>query len=485
MDYLKSSLDMILTNVPQLLGALAVLIIGWIIAKFIASKIGKVIEKNEKLKSLFSKFSGEGDTEVKVSKIIVKFVYYILMIFVITAVFESLGFSILTQPLTQFLGSIFTFLPQLIGAVVLFVVAWITATVVKLIVVKALKIIKLDEKIKGDSEAEVSISKPIGDILFWFIFLVFLPGILSALSMEGILEPIQNLLNKILESFPNIFAAIAIILIGWFIAKKVKEASTQIFSSLGVDKMNEKNNSSQDSMKLSVILGTIIYVLILIPVVVSGFDMIGLTVVTIPAMNMMDGIMSFLPNLFSAIVIIYLAYFVGNILGELVSGIVSNLKLESVLIDIGLLSSKGKDNNISKLIGNLVKVAIIFFAILEASNILGFGQLTLLVDQFIVLVGQIILGLVIIGIGLYLAQLFANIINKRESTSSGILAIVAKSTIIFLSLAMGLRQMGIANEIINMAFGFTIGAIAVASAIAFGIGGKDTASKLLAKFEKK
>ena len=50
---------------------------------------------------------------------------------------------------------------------------------------------------------------------------------------------------------------------------------------------------------------------------------------------------------------------------------------------------------------------------------------------------------------------------------------------------MGLRQMGIANEIINMAFGFTIGAIALGIAVAFGIGGRDIAAKKLEELDKK
>ena len=61
---------------------------------------------------------------------------------------------------------------------------------------------------------------------------------------------------------------------------------------------------------------------------------------------------------------------------------------------------------------------------------------------------------------------------------------IAKIAILIFVGAMGLRQMGIANEIINMAFGFTLGAIAVALAIAFGIGGRDMAAKKLEEFDK-
>ena len=57
----------------------------------------------------------------------------------------------------------------------------------------------------------------------------------------------------------------------------------------------------------------------------------------------------------------------------------------------------------------------------------------------------------------------------------------ARGAIIILAVAMGIRQMGVAEDIISLAFGLTLGALAVALAIAFGIGGRDAAAKLIEK----
>jgi hypothetical protein len=46
-------------------------------------------------------------------------------------------------------------------------------------------------------------------------------------------------------------------------------------------------------------------------------------------------------------------------------------------------------------------------------------------------------------------------------------------------LAMGLRAMGIADDIVNLAFGLTLGAVAVAVALSFGLGGREAAGKLM------
>jgi hypothetical protein len=69
---------------------------------------------------------------------------------------------------------------------------------------------------------------------------------------------------------------------------------------------------------------------------------------------------------------------------------------------------------------------------------------------------------------------------RRASPEGGQLAAnVARFAILGLVIAMGLRAMGIANEIVQLAFGLTLGAIAVAVALAFGLGGREAAGKLL------
>jgi len=466
----------------KIIGAIAILVIGLLLAKYIASGIGKLIEKNPKINEWVNKFFGETEREIKFGRIVVKTIYYILMIFVITAVFEALGFTILTEPLNKFLGNISSFIPQIIGAVMLLAAAWILARIVKFFVIKGLALVKFDEKMAVE-EGRAPLSQAIAEIAYWFVFLIFLPGILSALSLGGILQPVQNMLNKILSVLPNLIGAGLIIAIGWFIAGKIREAAAQVLRSVGIDRIGKEEVEKKN--RLSEIIANIVYVLILIPVLVAGLDMIGLSAVTRPATNMLDRVLGFIPNLFSAFVIVYVAYFIGRLLGDLVSRVLGKMGIEKLLADMGLITPEGAKTTISAMAGNLVKIAIVFFAALEAANILGLDMLAGLVDQFIVLVGHIILGLVIIGVGLYIAQLVASVISSKKSASSDMLSAIARISIIVLAIAMGLRQMGIANEIINMAFGFTIGAVAVAAAIAFGIGGKEMAAKALAKLEKK
>jgi hypothetical protein len=119
------------------------------------------------------------------------------------------------------------------------------------------------------------------------------------------------------------------------------------------------------------------------------------------------------------------------------------------------------------------------FASIEALRLLGFASVAELVTSFTAFAGQIVLGLIIFAIGLYLANLAANTIVAADTKQTTMLALVARISITVLAGAMALRQMGLADEIINLAFGLLLGAIAVAAALAFGLGGREIAARQL------
>jgi hypothetical protein len=101
--------------------------------------------------------------------------------------------------------------------------------------------------------------------------------------------------------------------------------------------------------------------------------------------------------------------------------------------------------------------------------------LTALVAGITVIFGQILSGLIVFAIGLFLANLAYNIITSSGDRQAQILGQVARIVIIVFVSALALRQIGIAGEIVNLAFGLLLGALAVAIALAFGLGGRDIA----------
>lgn len=121
------------------------------------------------------------------------------------------------------------------------------------------------------------------------------------------------------------------------------------------------------------------------------------------------------------------------------------------------------------------------FAVVEAGNQLGFQRFSDLILTFIEFAGDVLLGSVILIIGFMLANAAYEAIS-RASGSPTPLARVARFAILGIVLAMGLRAMGIADDIVNLAFGLTLGAIAVAVALAFGLGGREAAARLASRW---
>ena len=118
----------------------------------------------------------------------------------------------------------------------------------------------------------------------------------------------------------------------------------------------------------------------------------------------------------------------------------------------------------------------------EAAALLGFESLEQKTSQVLGVAGHVLFGVVLFGLGLALANFVADAVSSAAGANAALLSTLARVAILVLTGAIALRQMGIANEIIESAFTLTLGAIAVAAAIAFGFGGRDLAARQLERW---
>ncbi|MCG8368062.1 MAG: mechanosensitive ion channel, partial [Pseudanabaenales cyanobacterium] len=133
----------------------------------------------------------------------------------------------------------------------------------------------------------------------------------------------------------------------------------------------------------------------------------------------------------------------------------------------------------AEIVGLIVLVAIVLFGVITATEILQFGALTDIVRAVLRVASRVLSGVVVFAVGLYLANLAFRLIANMRGAQANTLAQTARIAIIALVGAMALQQMGVATNIVNLAFGLLLGAIAVAIAIAFGLGGRDVAAEQL------
>jgi len=408
------------------------------------------------------------------------------MLFVLIAFFQALGLTLITEPLNQLLVQVFRYAPRLLGAGLLLLLAWVLASLLRHLVSRALSVAKIDERFGSqvglEEEERVPLTKTLADAVYWLVFLLFLPAVLSALALEGLLEPVQGMIDKVLGFLPNIFAALLILAIGWLLARIVQRIVTNLLAAVGADQLSERVGLAPvlGKQRLSGLLGLVLYILILIPVLIAALNALALEAITRPATNMLDTILGALPVIFAAGLVVAIAYVVGRVVAGLIINLLTGVGFNTILVRLGLGKRPAEgERTPSEIVGYLVMVAIMLFASIEALRLLGFESVAELVIQFTVFAGQVMLGLIIFGLGLYLANLAARAVRASGAAQAGLLALATRISILVLAGAMALREMGLANEIINLAFGLLLGAIAVAVALAFGLGAREIAAREL------
>lgn len=492
-DYAQGIITRIVDFLPTLLGAVLILLVGWLIAAIASSIVRGLLNRTRIDNRIAASLTGGRDVP-QIEGIIANVVFWIILLLTLVAVLNQLNLQVASQPLNNILTEIGFYIPRIFGAAILLSVAWGVATLVKLITVRGLDAVGIDERLNPPTQDatnlnRVSLSQTIGTALYWFIFLLFLVPVLENLGLQQALLPVQALITQVLSVLPNILGAALIAVIGWFVANIVRRIVTNLLATTGVDHMGSRFglSSASGAQSLSSIIGTLVYVLILIPVAISALTTLQIQAISVPAIAMLEQVLNAVPLIFTAAAILTIAYFLGRFVADLVTSVLTSIGFNNIFHIIGLPSlsrpaastgtteSRLPSRTPSEIAGFIVLVGIMLFATVAAVNILNIPALTALVTGILIISGRILAGLVIFAVGLFFANLAFSIITSSGNAQSRILGQVARISIITLVSAMALQQIGVAPDIVNLAFGLLLGAIAVAIALAFGLGGRDIA----------
>lgn len=496
---------------PKLLWAVVLLLAGWVVATLVALAVKKIfrqIRLNERL-TRWSGGRATAEQPLPISRWVAALVYWVIFLFAIIASLNALDLTSVSTPLNNFLDQIFAYLPRIGGVAVLLGIGWITATLVRALVVNGLGRFNLDDRLAQQTgldrdSSPIVLNETIGNVLFWFILLLFIPLILSALRLEGLLAPVEGLIDSFLQAIPRIITAGLTLAVGWIIARIVRGVVTNLLVAVGADQLGSRlgmRSPSMEGLSLSNLAGTLVYVLVLIPTVVAALHELEIEAISAPAISMLEQVLTAIPQIIMAGVIIALAYVVGRFVANLVSDLLQSAGFDNILAILGLpdlattapvtvqpgLDEEGQPvatvqspgRTPSELVGLITLVAIVLFGVITATEILNFAGLTEIVRAVLRVGARVLSGVLVFAVGLYLANLAFRLINAMETGQAKLLAQAARVAILIFVGAMALQQMGVAPDIVNLAFGLLLGAIAVAIAIAFGLGGRDVAADQL------
>ncbi|MDZ7844981.1 MAG: mechanosensitive ion channel [Anaerolineales bacterium] len=478
-EFFQTFIDQLSGSTLNILSAFAILIVGWIVALILAAIVRKILKRTQLDDKIARWLATDDQPSADSSRVGGKAVYYLVMLFVLVAFFQQLGLTMVTTPINAFLTEVLRFAPRLLGAGLITLAAWLIASVLKFAITKTLQATKVEERLRdsaGMEEGEPQIGQSLANAAFWLVFLLFLPAILDALGMAGLVAPVQAMFDQLLSVIPNLIGAGAILLVGWFVARIVREVITNLLAAAGADRLSRRLELKDQ--KISKLAGTVVHALIMIQVVIAALDTLDIEAISGPATRMLTVVWDTIPLLFGAVLVLGVSYYIGLWVKRLVANLLSSAGFDRVLVWIGLGSEPSEGQSTpSEIVGTLVLVGIMLFAAVEAANLLRLNIVATLVSEVIGFVGQAVLAVIIFGAGMYLANLAGSIIKSTGIKNAKLLGQVTRVAVIFLVIAMALGQLGVATEIVNLAFGLLLGAVAVAIALAFGLGGREIAAR--------
>ncbi|MBK8452205.1 MAG: mechanosensitive ion channel [Thiofilum sp.] len=314
-----------------------------------------------------------------------------------------------------------------------------------------------------------NLARPIATLIKAVLTLFVLLAVLQHFGLTGVMEPLKAMVNKFVAVVPNIIGAGVIGYAGWIIAKIVSS-----LAGVGLKRVDQHiiSRTGNTDIKLAKFGSTFIFAALLLPILVAALGVLNIPAITVPASAMINKLMAAVPNIIGAAVILIVSYFAAKFVTYILSGILSGLGVDSLPQRLGIYSVFTPRFTLTK----LINYAIMFFAMLTATtaavSTLGIDIVSNIFARVLEFGGSILVGALILVVGYALSTLAY---NKLLATTSVVVANIARFGILGLVLAMGLRAMGLADNIVNMAFGFTLGAVAVALAIAFGLGGREAA----------
>jgi hypothetical protein len=193
---------------------------------------------------------------------------------------------------------------------------------------------------------------------------------------------------------------------------------------------------------------------------------------------MLNQILAAIPRILAAALWLGIAFIAARFLKTIIEAVLPPTGFDDAIRSTGVLPAAAVP---SRIVANIAMIVVILAASIEAARQLGGDEIAIFLAQVTALGGKVIFGTLIIVVGIFLARIVSNLVGSGTG-EGGFAQTIVRYAIIALFTAIGLTFMGLADAIVEMAFGLILGAAAVATALAFGLGGRDAAARVLERW---
>ncbi len=332
-----------------------------------------------------------------------------------------------------------------------------------------------------------NIGKALSKAVFWVLWLIFILMGLSQFPMiSQELGFLNGMMDNIFSYLPQLFVGTVVFAIGMVLSKVVKNALTSTLEVAQVDSlasrvgMSTANVDGTPSTSIARSLGGLAAAVVTIIFAVTAIGIWDIPGISEPVSNLLNVILGYIPRILGAAVILGIFVFIGRFVSNLAKNTLPALGVDSSLNSVTALDGQASKVVPSNIIATVSFVGIVLMGLTAAMNTLGIPELTNVFNTLLEIGGRVVLGAVIIGAGLFIANFVSQLVTQTSGDLAG--KIIKYATMIIVTF-MGLETMQLGEGIVDTAFRYSVMAAAVAGgvggALAFGLGGREWAAKKL------
>jgi len=384
--------------------------------------------------------------------------------------------------------------PRVLIALLILVATWIAARAVKWALQKTVDKVPTLKRHHHGPPGE-TVGHQLGTIAQLIVWLVGIMAALQYLDLGQILAPINELTLQIFAFLPKLLGAGLIFFIGLIVARIVRRILETALTVANVDgwlaragigdtagtvrgdptAVPEGTVPGATRATLARAFGMLAFAGIIIPAAIAALNALGIDAIAAPATDMLSQILAAIPHILTAALWLGVAFVAARFLKALIEAILPPTGFDQAIRSTGMLPATTRP---SRIVANIAFLAIMLPAGIEAAQQLGGGTVAVFLAQITELGGKVIFGTLIIVAGVFLARIIAGLVGSSTGDGGYVQSIV-RYAIIALFTAIGLTFMGLADAIVYMAFGLILGSAAIATALAFGLGGREAAARFL------
>ena len=375
--------------------------------------------------------------------------------------------------------------PQVVGAIIIMAVAYILALVARAVLGAAINRIPFVANANRKKAAEKSIGGSIGSAGFWIVILIGLVMALERLGMKSVSDSIRVTIDQIFAYLPQIIGATITFFVFVIVARVARQAVTATLEVAHADELPKKIGLAAGPVAITSMLGAIVFALIIIPGGVAALEVLDIDAITVPAIAMLNSVMSAIPDIAVAAIIIGIFALIAKFVTDLGKKILPNTGIDGAVAKLGLLDEADSGITASTIVAQVAGLIILLLGLIQGMKTLGFEPLTEALDIVLSIGSSILFGSVIILAGVLVSGIVAKAMTATGGPASDVVAKIARYIIVVLSVILGVSRMGLdpSGSFITDASLIILIGTALAGGIAFGLGGKDWAARQLDRWK--